>query len=75
MRIGIDAALMRTCRRVYAETLPVLYGENIFQFKSVELLKKFRNTGLVQTQGNLAMPRYLLEKKLTSNKRSKLITV
>ena len=51
MGIGIDSALMRTCRRIYAETLPVLYGENTFHFKNVDMLKKFRNTGLVQIQG------------------------
>ena len=51
MGIGVDSALMRTCRRIYAETLPVLYGENTFLFKNVHMLKKFRNTGLVQTQG------------------------
>ena len=51
--LGIDASLMRTCRKIHAETLPVLYGGNTFFFKDVGRLKTFRNQGLVTTQGQL----------------------
>ena len=49
--LGIDSTLMRTCHKIYAETVPLLYGENIFYFKNLEHLKTFRNEGLVQIQG------------------------
>lgn len=46
----IDSTVMRTCRRMYNETLPVLYGENRFRFSKLEHLEAFQKEGLKQTQ-------------------------
>lgn len=43
---GIDAKLLRTCRIIYREGLPILYGENRFLFSSPHGLEKFRREGL-----------------------------
>ena len=37
----IDAAIVRTCRRVYDETMPILYGNNRFVFKKAEDVSSF----------------------------------
>lgn len=39
--LDIDSNLMRTCRLIYEETSPVLYGRNIFEFRSSESMKIF----------------------------------
>ena len=46
---NIDSALMRTCRKMYQETLPVLYGENKFVFRRPEDLEAFREGNLDTT--------------------------
>ena len=43
---NIDAAALRTCRLIYAEALPMLYGLNVFQFSSGSSLRHFQNQGL-----------------------------
>ena len=42
----IDAALLRTCRLVYTEALPILYGSNVFQFSSSHAVRHFQSHGL-----------------------------
>ena len=37
----IDAALLRTCRAVYEETFPILYGNNRFVFFRTSQISKF----------------------------------
>ena len=31
--LPLSAQLLRTCKQIYAEGLPILYGENTFQIK------------------------------------------
>ena len=50
---NIDSALMRTCWKMYHETLPVLYGENKFAFKAPEELEAFREGSLAKKQGEI----------------------
>lgn len=45
--LGIDSTILRTCRKVYNEALPILYGRNRFSFSSPEAIKAFRVQGLV----------------------------
>jgi len=45
-RRGLDATVLRTCRRVYHEALPILYGENWFSFDNVAAIKTFSVRGL-----------------------------
>ena len=52
----IDSAVMRTCRKMYQETLPVLYGENKFVFRRPEDLEAFR-TGSLDTTGRKTIVR------------------
>lgn len=37
----IDSRLMRTCRLIYDETSPVLYGKNRFEFSSPDSMVRF----------------------------------
>lgn len=39
--LDIDSCLMRTCRLIYKETSPVLYGNNTFEFNSSHSMKIF----------------------------------
>lgn len=43
---AIDAALLRTCRTVYHETVHVLYGMNRFHFRKPRDIEKFAHVGL-----------------------------
>lgn len=42
---NIDAAILRTCRLIYNEGLPMLYG-NTFQFSSAHSIRSFASKGL-----------------------------
>lgn len=42
----ISATLLRTCRKVYNEALPILYGRNVFSFPNPEAIEKFRDSGI-----------------------------
>jgi hypothetical protein len=44
--LAIDATILRTCRKVYEEALPVLYQVNHFGFRDVRSLRAFRSGGL-----------------------------
>ena len=48
---GIDSAVMRTCRKMYHETLPVLYSENKFVCRTPEQLKAFQEGDLETALG------------------------
>lgn len=43
---NIDSRIMQTCRLIYEETLPILYGENIFEFSSSNSISHFADAGL-----------------------------
>lgn len=43
---GIDPTILRVCWKSYCEALPVLYGENVFNFDNPVALKRFRMSGL-----------------------------
>lgn len=43
----IDAAILRTCRLVYSEALPILYGQNIFEFSSANSIRSFQSKSLI----------------------------
>lgn len=55
----IDAALLRTCRAIYEETFPILYGNNRFVFYHTSQITEF-------AFGNLYFPlgRHLLDSPL-----------
>ena len=57
---NIDSAVMRTCQKMYHETLPVLYGENKFVFRTPEQLKAFQEGNLDTTQGEAMAKQRLL---------------
>lgn len=46
-KLGIDTAVLRACRQIYIEALPMLYGDNNFVFFSASALEVFRDKGLV----------------------------
>ena len=50
----VDARMMRTCHRIYSETMPILYGRNVFSFESTDSIMQFRAHGLEQ-RGSLGM--------------------
>ncbi|KAL8784091.1 MAG: hypothetical protein Q9195_009182 [Heterodermia aff. obscurata] len=39
----IDSSILRTCRRVYEEGLPILYGDNVFMFTEAMGVTAFRD--------------------------------
>lgn len=43
----IDAAVLRTCRLVYSEALPILYGQNTFGFSSANAIRSFQSKSLI----------------------------
>lgn len=43
---GISATLLRTCRKVYNEALPILYGRNVFIFSRPKAIDNFRDSGI-----------------------------
>lgn len=47
----IDATILRTCRRIYQEALPVLYGDNLFQFYTPLELNLFKTHGIMKNNG------------------------
>ncbi|KAI4260097.1 MAG: hypothetical protein LQ352_000476 [Teloschistes flavicans] len=42
----IDSAVLRVCRSVYNEALPILYGKNTFEFCKPRKLRDFSHAGL-----------------------------
>lgn len=57
--LSISAAILRTCRSIYTEALPILYQENCFLFSKVSMLLIFRVKGLVisRTPGDVPIKR------------------
>lgn len=47
--LSVDATALRTCRRIYEEALPVLYGENTYVFSTAISLETFKGEGLIRT--------------------------
>jgi len=45
-RTSLDATILRTCRRIYKEALPILYSENWFCFDNAAAIKTFSVRGL-----------------------------
>ena len=43
----IDAAFLRTCRLIYSEALPILYGYNTFEFSSSNAIRSFQSKSLI----------------------------
>lgn len=50
LTLRISAIVLRTCRTIYTEALPILYQENCFSFSKVSMLRIFRSKGLVMSQ-------------------------
>ena len=38
----IDSSVLRTCRKIYHEALPILYGNNNFEFHNVDQIRNFQ---------------------------------
>ena len=49
--LGIDWTILQTCRRIYNEALPILYGRNNFVFDSPQSIDVFRQQSLVEMSG------------------------
>jgi len=47
--LSIDATALRTCRRIYEEALPILYGDNTYKFSTASSLETFKGEGLIRT--------------------------
>lgn len=47
----MDATFLRCCRRIYEEALPVLYGQNVFQFYEKDELREFRSSEIGPIKG------------------------
>ena len=43
---GLEPAILRTCRSIYLQALPILYGHNAFRFDSGDSLTEFAHKGL-----------------------------
>ncbi len=43
----IDAAILRTCRLIYSEALPMLYGHNTFELSSANAIRSFQSKSLI----------------------------
>ncbi len=43
----IDSAILRTCRMIYSEALPILYGQNTFEFSSANAIRSFQSKSLI----------------------------
>lgn len=56
----IDSAILRVCRSVYDEALPVLYGHNTFEFAKPRKLQDFSHGYLEQKIPSNAYPRFKL---------------
>ena len=48
---GIDATILRTCRKIYYEALPILYLGNTFYFWYPAQIDTFKLDGIVKTPG------------------------
>ena len=48
---GIDATILRTCRRIYHEALPILYCGNTFYFWHPFHIDHFKLDGIAKTPG------------------------
>ena len=44
---NIDATILRTCRMIYNEALPILYGQNTFTFSSANSIRSFQSKSLI----------------------------
>lgn len=44
---NIDATILRTCRMIYNEALPILYGQNTFTFSSANSIRCFQSKSLI----------------------------
>lgn len=43
----IDSAILRTCRMIYSEALPILYGQNTFEFSTASAIRSFQSKSLI----------------------------
>ena len=43
----IDSTILRTCRVIYSEALPILYGQNTFEFSSANAIRSFQSKSLI----------------------------
>ena len=55
----IDAAILRTCRAIYSEALPILYGSNTFEFSSPNAIRSFQSRSLIGYPLGEAVPSLL----------------
>lgn len=54
----IDSTILRVCRSIYDEALPVLYGHNTFEFAKPRKLRDFSHGYLEQKFPCNTYPRY-----------------
>lgn len=67
---NIDSRVMQTCRLIYAETLPILYGENVFEFSSPNSISHFADAGLSKSSmfnpASTSSSSYIPKKKIVN---------
>ena len=62
----LDSRLMMTCRAVYDETLPILYGNNTFEFHSPTAMSLFADSGIPKCYIRMPISRRTLVIKANS---------
>ncbi|KAL8897039.1 MAG: hypothetical protein Q9192_002780 [Flavoplaca navasiana] len=45
----IDSSILRVCRMIYSEAVPILYGRNTFEFSKPRKMRDFSHAGLDRT--------------------------
>jgi len=62
---GLDAAILRTCRSIYEEALPILYGRNTFLFQHPDQIRAFQRDGLSERRAHPSIPHSVLHTYLS----------
>ncbi|KAL8804587.1 MAG: hypothetical protein Q9223_005983 [Gallowayella weberi] len=57
----IDSSILRVCRAIYLEALPILYGQNTFEFSKPRKLRDFSHAGLDRSHTSTDYAPYLAE--------------
>ncbi|KAL8683271.1 MAG: hypothetical protein Q9186_000773 [Xanthomendoza sp. 1 TL-2023] len=57
----IDSSILRVCRTIYLEALPILYGQNTFEFSKPRKLRDFSHAGLDRSHTSTDYEPYLAE--------------
>ncbi|KAL8770595.1 MAG: hypothetical protein Q9209_003663 [Squamulea sp. 1 TL-2023] len=59
----IDGSILRVCRSIYSEALPVLYGKNTFEFCKPRKLRDFSHAGLDRSHTRKHAPSHMVRNR------------